>query len=158
MPAAALLLGIAFCIWAALSEGSNTSSTVILNSNGTSSGKSTSNSTSSGKRTSNSGNSGNSGNNSTCPTNATILVGTDLICHNSSRYPVWCDDLMQIPCADPDACCALCAANASAGGSCQSFSFNFEHSLCYLKRRQGRPANSTDTSGHLFLISSSYAY
>lgn len=86
-----------------------------------------------------------------CPANSTILLGTDLVCHNSSHFPVWCDDLAQIPTADAPACCALCAANASAGGLCQAWSYNFQHGLCYMKRRQGKPTNSTDTSGRLLL-------
>ena len=62
------------------------------------------------------------------------MVHTDLDCHNcespcrfrpqgrractdvgafaASRYPVWCNDLGQIPCTDPPACCKMCEQNA----------------------------------------------
>jgi len=60
------------------------------------------------------------GDNARPPPVCAPMVHTDLICHNITRggkgppghYAVWCDDLGQVPCSGPLACCSLCEKNA----------------------------------------------
>jgi hypothetical protein len=54
------------------------------------------------------------------PPTCAALNDTDFDCHgklgNVTRFPIWCNDLAQIPTTGPGPCCTLCTQNASAGG------------------------------------------
>ena len=65
--------------------------------------------------------------------NCSELLELDLVCHNSSRFPVWCQDMEQPTCYSPGACCELCEENKTAGGDCVAWSFNNESKKCYMK-------------------------
>ena len=101
------------------------------------------------------------------PTCSAQHPGTDLYCHASyngtKNFPMWCNDIAQVPTAGPASCCALCLQNATWGGPCTAWSFNFGSKLCFMKsppplsspckscqKLPGKPMSSTDTSGWLY--------
>jgi hypothetical protein len=99
------------------------------------------------------------------PPTCNVKVNTDLYCDEKINGTMVkrCNDIVQVPCANITACCALCIANSTPSyqplvigkappkfkNSCNAWSYTFGRKLCYLKNGAGKITKSSDTSGHL---------